>query len=104
MIRALATICPEPFSNECRTIESYVPVYVANASSIDVPGLVGRINDFTLNLYGVFLEKYWSRNVVVSPFNVYVALTLLYEGANGSTREELGSVMGLTNVSVHEAY
>jgi len=104
IIRALATICPEPFSNECRTIESYVPVYVANASSIDVPGLVGRINDFTLNLYGVFLEKYWSRNVVVSPFNVYVALTLLYEGANGSTREELGSVMGLTNVSVHEAY
>jgi len=104
MIRATVIICPEPFSNECRTIKSYVPVYIANASSIDVSGLVGRVNDFTLNLYSEVLEKYWNRNVVISPFNVYVALTLLYEGANGSTREELGSVMGLTNVSVCEAY
>jgi len=75
-----------------------------SANNIDVPELVERINNFTLNLYGMILKRYWNKNVVISPFNVYVALTLLYEGTNGSTREELGNVMGLTNVNVCEAY
>jgi len=30
-VRAIATICPKPFSNECREIQTYVPVYVASA-------------------------------------------------------------------------
>ena len=77
---------------------------VVNANNISVPELIGRINNFTLSLYDKVLGRYWDQNVVISPFNVYVALTLLYEGTNGSTREELSNVMGLTNVSVCEAY
>jgi len=30
-IRAIATICPKLFSNECREIQTYVPAYVASA-------------------------------------------------------------------------
>jgi len=33
-IRAIATICPKPFSNECREIQIYVPTYVANTKPL----------------------------------------------------------------------
>ena len=33
-IRAIATICPKPFSNECREIQVYVPIYVASTKPL----------------------------------------------------------------------
>lgn len=74
------------------------------AREISVPELASRINSFTLSLYGELLKESWNRNVIVSPFNVYIALTLLYEGANGSTRTEMGKALNLTGISSYNAY
>ena len=74
------------------------------AKEITVPELTSRINNFTLELYGELLKDNWKRNIVVSPFNVYVALTLLYEGANGTTRTEIGKVLDLIGVDPCNAY
>lgn len=90
-----------PFKQSNQLIQ---PAVTVEAKEITVPELVSRINNFTLNLYGELLKEHWNRNIVVSPFNVYIALTLLYEGTNGSTRTEMGNVMGLTNVDVCKAY
>jgi serpin B len=55
-----------------------------------------------LNLYGLLLDS--GGNVVVSPFNVYIALTMLYEGSGSTTREELGKAMGLDGADACRAY
>jgi len=80
------------------------PGSVVEAKELTLSQLVERVNGFTLNLHGLLLRNHTSENLVVSPFNAYVALTMLYEGSNSSTREELGKVMGLDNVDACSAY
>jgi serpin B len=77
--------------SQFRSGEVAPPVVVAGSLSLE--DLVARVNGFTLNFYGLLLDS--GGNVVVSPFNVYVALTMLYEGSGSTTREELGKALGL---------
>lgn len=77
---------------------------VVYARDLTKPELVVRINNFTLNFYGEVLRDYAGRNLVISPFNIYIALTLLYEGADGKTLEELGNAMMLHDVNACTAY
>ncbi len=77
---------------------------VAYARDLTKPELVARINNFTLSLYGEALKDYDGRNLVLSPFNIYIALTLLYEGADGRTLEEIGNALMLHNVNACTAY
>jgi serpin B len=74
------------------------------AKALTLPEVIEKVNNFTLNLYGLMLASNADKNVIVSPFNVYIALTMLYEGANSTTREELGNAMGLDNADACSAY
>jgi len=87
-----------------KTPQQPTPGGVVEAEEVTLPQLVEKANNFTLNLYGLLLRDHSSENLVVSPFNVYVALTMLYEGTNTSTREELGKVMGLNSADACSAY
>jgi len=87
-----------------KTPQQPTPGGVVEAEELTLPQLVEKANNFTLNLYGLLLRDHSSENLVVSPFNVYVALTMLYEGTNTSTREELGKVMGLNSADACSAY
>jgi serine protease inhibitor len=86
--------------SQFRSGEVAPPVVVAGSLSLE--DLVARVNGFTLNLYGLLLDS--GGNVVVSPFNVYVALTMLYEGSGSTTREELGKALGLDGGDACRAY
>jgi serpin B len=86
--------------SQFRSGEVAPPVVVAGSLSLE--DLVARVNGFTLNLYGLLLDS--GGNVVVSPFNVYIALTMLYEGSGSTTREELGKAMGLDGADACRAY
>ncbi len=86
--------------SQFRSGEVAPPVVVAGSLSLE--DLVVRVNGFTLNLYGLLLDS--GGNVVVSPFNVYVALTMLYEGSGSTTREELGKALGLDGGDACRAY
>jgi serpin B len=86
--------------SQFRSGEVAPPVVVAGSLSLE--GLVARVNGFTLNFYGLLLDS--GGNVVVSPFNVYVALTMLYEGSGSTTREELGKALGLDGGDTCRAY
>jgi serpin B len=87
-----------------KTPQQPTPGGIVEAEELTLPQLVEKANNFTLNLYGLLLRDHSSENLVVSPFNVYVALTMLYEGTNTSTREELGKVMGLNSADACSAY
>lgn len=77
---------------------------VVYAEELTKPELVSRINGFTLRLYGEVLRDHAWENLVLSPFNVYVALTLLYEGSGGRTLEEVGDALMLHDVNACTAY
>ncbi len=80
------------------------PGGVVYAEELSEPELVWRVNNFTIELYGRLLSSHPGENIVASPFNVYVALTLLYEGAAGETREEIEDVMNIRNADLCNAY
>ena len=62
---------------------------------LDIVSLTDAINNFTLLIYGSIAKDHFNKNLVVSPFNIYVALLMLYEGTNSATKKELGSVLGI---------
>lgn len=77
---------------------------VWRAEAATLRELVGYVNNYTLRMYGLLLRDCSGRNLVVSPFNTYVALLVLYEGANRGTRDELSQVLGLQGRDACLAY
>ena len=55
--------------------------------------VVEGLNAFTFDMYRELSAK--GGNLFFSPYSVEVALAMAYEGANGSTREEMGKVLHL---------
>jgi serpin B len=61
---------------------------------------VTNLNTFAINLYN---ELYSSDdNLFISPASIYLALGMTYNGANGSTKEEMARVLGANNISLNE--
>ena len=59
----------------------------------DIPGLNDPLNDFALRLYKELCCK-TNGSVFFSPYSIYVALAMVYEGARGSTAEEMSHLLG----------
>lgn len=55
---------------------------------------VAKVFGFDLYRYVVKYRGY-ADNIVVSPYNLFEALLMLYEGSNTTTREEIANVLGI---------
>lgn len=44
-----------------------------------------------------------NENIVISPYSVYTALAMIYFGAEGETKREMGSALNLTNINEEDA-
>ncbi|NJE11103.1 serpin family protein [Thermococcus sp. MAR1] len=55
--------------------------------------VVEGLNAFTFAMYRELSAE--GGNLFFSPYSVYTALAMVYEGANGSTREEMGNILNL---------
>ncbi|MBN1619170.1 serpin family protein [candidate division WOR-3 bacterium] len=66
--------------------------------SISLPfyggAVVKSVNDFSFDFY-LTASKETSGNIIMSPFSVHDALTMTYEGARGSTAEQMRNVLDL---------
>lgn len=62
---------------------------------------ISLLNGFTFEMFKKLFDPSEDKNKVLSPFNVYTALLLAYEGSNGSTRREIGRVLGIDSESDH---
>jgi len=63
------------------------------------------VRGFAFKMYRAVLERYGLQNLVVSPYNIYEALLMLYEGSNSTTRAEIGRALGIDpECSVWDAY
>jgi serpin B len=68
------------------------------ANQID-PELVDSMNRFTFNLYQELSQEDES-NIFISPFSISTALTMLYNGVDGVTKEEMQQVLELNNMDL----
>jgi len=62
------------------------------ATQEGVAGIVDANNKFAFNLYFQYTEKYQNKNIFFSPYSISSALAMVYEGAEGTTAEEIEKV------------
>jgi len=76
------------------------PPTLGNITSFDE-----AVNHFAFNLYREFYnDPQNAGNIFNSPYSIFTALAMTYEGAKGVTAEEMASVLGIEqdNASFHE--
>ena len=80
-------------------------VISVGGEEVSLPELTSSVNSFTADLFRAVVKDHASENLALSPFNVYVAMLLLYEGSGSTTRAEIGRVLHLgSNASACDAY
>jgi len=67
------------------------------------PRLVAGNTRFALNLFGKLARAEPANNVFISPASVSIALAMTYNGADGTTKDSMASVLGLDGMTLDEA-
>ncbi len=62
------------------------------ATDESVSSLVDSLNDFSLDFYKEIIKEN-SGNIFFSPYSIYTALSMAYEGADGNTAEEMYNIL-----------
>ena len=65
-----------------------------NATAESVNTLVDSLNDFSFNFYQQIKSKE-NGNIFFSPYSIFVALSMAYEGARGNTATEMKNVLNI---------
>ena len=55
------------------------------------------INKMTADLYLEILKSNPNRNIVISPLSIHTAMSLIYYGSSGDSRDQLRKALGLNN-------
>ena len=78
----------------------------SSVSLTDMQEVVAANNDFAMALYGRIRNNSVGSNIFFSPFSVSSALAMVYAGADGNTKTEMGKVLKLDSVagSVHAGF
>ncbi len=75
----------------------------SNATAGSVNTLVDSLNDFSFEFYNKLLEGD-DGNIFFSPYSIFVALSMAYEGAAGNTADEMQNILNiLQNDSVTQS-
>jgi len=65
-----------------------------DATGDSLASLVESLNNFSFEFYDV-LKQESSGNLFISPYSIFVAVSMAYEGSNGDTYEEMKSVLNI---------
>ena len=63
-----------------------------NATAESISTIVDSLNDFSFNFYQQIIESE-EENIFFSPYSIFVALSMTYEGARGNTAAEMQNVL-----------
>lgn len=63
---------------------------------------VNANTQFAANLFQMFSEEDSDENVFFSPFSISMALSMVYQGANTTTKESMAKVLNYTGISTEE--
>lgn len=66
------------------------------------PQLVAADNQFGFKLFSQLMQQDGEQNLMMSPTSVAIALSMLYNGANGETQQQIASTLELQGLSLEE--
>lgn len=66
------------------------------------PRIVSANNEFAFNLYRETLKEKGNENVFISPLSASIVLSMIYNGAEGETKEQLADILGVKGMSTEE--
>ena len=73
-----------------------------NDTNSDVSKMVAANNDLGFYLLSQLLEQDVGKNVFLSSFSIAIALAMMYNGAEGKTKQAMAEVLGLTGLGFQE--
>jgi serpin B len=62
--------------------------------------IVTSLNNFAFNMYDELSKN--TNNMFISPTSIYLAMGMVYNGANGDTQEEMANVLNIGNMSLKD--
>ena len=68
---------------------------ISNATGEGIDSVISSINRFGLDVFLTLEQENEGANIFISPYSLYTALSMTYEGARGRTAEEMFEVMHL---------
>jgi serine protease inhibitor len=74
----------------------------SNDTNSDAGKLVAANNDLGFELLSQLVDRDLGKNVLLSSFSVALALAMVYNGAEGKTKQAMAQVLGLTGLSLQE--
>ena len=80
----------------------FVPIIAVEDTYFYANPLSKAINKMTANLYLKIVKSNPNRNILISPLSIHTAMSLLYYGARGESKEQLMEALGLVNISEEE--
>jgi serpin B len=81
------------------------PELIAQKTSQNNPmqsKLVNAQTQFSFKLFSQVSKDRLSQNLLISPSSVAIALSLLYNGADGKTKQEMSQLLGFQNMTLEE--
>jgi serpin B len=67
------------------------------------PAIITAGNQFALNFFGSLLQQDTaSNNKLISPFSIYMALSMVYNGSAGATSDSIAKTLALEGISTTE--
>ena len=93
------------FLSSCTGAKSVLANTPGHLTKIDYTASIdsseaNRLNTFAVELYKQLYKD--NENLFISPASIYLALGMIYNGANGKTAEEMANVLDATGLSLDE--
>jgi len=91
---------PSPIKEETEKPKNEPPLHLGNITSFD-----DAVNAFSFDIFKKFLNDTQNEgNIFTSPYSIFTALAMTYEGAKGTTADEMKKVLNIeqNNESFHE--
>ncbi len=77
-------------------------MHTPNVTKPDLDKLIAANNDFGFRLLSWLVKQDAGKNVFISSFSVAMALTMVYNGAEGKTKEALTQLLGLSGLDLRQ--
>ncbi len=98
---ALISVAVPLVLGACSTVSGSAPASPQASTQTDAR-FVASLNDFGFRLYRSMATRDADKNVFVSPASIELALAMTYNGAGGSTKEQMAKTLGVAGLTLEE--
>lgn len=92
------SVNPSPTPIASPPITELVPTKEATISGV----ITNAHNDFGFNIFQQLLNEDKGKNIFISPLSIHLALSMTYNGADGTTKEAMAKTLRLQQIDINQ--